>query len=96
LRREILRHLLIADGGEKAALFTIQGATGRRIAHALQHQMQQHTLELLRRLLETGLRILPQSAPQIAGSGGVEDQTTGCQINRVHESFLTMQVASLR
>jgi hypothetical protein len=50
LRREILRHLLIADGGEKAALFTIQGATGRRIAHALQHQMQQHTLELSRRL----------------------------------------------
>jgi hypothetical protein len=86
---QILRQLLIADGGEEAALLAVQHATARRrIAHALQHQVQQHALELLAPPAEAGLRIGAQPVAQIAGGGGVEHQALVASVRSFHEAGL--------
>jgi hypothetical protein len=62
------------------SLSSMPPLVGRRIAHALQHQVQEHALELPRRLLHAALRILREPVAQVAGRGGVEHQALCCSI----------------
>jgi hypothetical protein len=49
--------------------------------------MQQHALELLRRLLHAGLRILPEPGAQITGNSRVEDQARSTEISGFHDKW---------
>ena len=81
-----MRQLLIHDRREETSLIAIHRPVLRRgIAHALEHHLQHHALELLRSLLEAGLRVLFKTGTQIRRRLRIKDKMAGIEFFGFHK-----------